>query len=60
MIDATIAAISGYFADRAWRPPIEGLPRLRRWQRDQLKACLRWSARRFELPEPRWLEAVAD
>jgi hypothetical protein len=60
MIDATIAAISGYFADRAWRPPIEGLPRLRRWQRDQLKECLRWSARRFELPEPRWLEAVAD
>jgi hypothetical protein len=58
MIDATVAAISGYFADRAWRPPIEGLPRVRRWQRDQLKECLRWAARRFDLPEPRWLEAV--
>ena len=60
MIDATVAAISGYFADRAWRPPIEGLPRVRRWQRVQLKECLRWSARRFELPEPRWLDGVVD
>ena len=60
MIDATVAAISGYFADRAWRPPIVGLPRVRRWQRDQLQECLRWSARRFDLPEPRWLEAVRD
>ena len=58
MIDATVAAICGYFADRAWRPPIEGLPRVRQWQRDQLKECLRWSARRFDLPEPRWLDAV--
>lgn len=59
MIDASLAAIAGYFADRAWRPPIEGLPRVRRWQRSQLKECLRWSARRFDLPEPRWVEAVA-
>jgi len=58
MIDATLAAISGYFADRGWRPPIEGLPRVRRWQRDQLKECLHWAARRFDLPEPRWLDAV--
>jgi Ser/Thr protein kinase RdoA (MazF antagonist) len=60
MIDATVAAISGYFADRAWRPPIVGLPRVRRWQRDQLKECLRWAARRFDLPEPRWVDAVRD
>ena len=60
MIDASLAAISGYFADRGWRPPIEGLPRVRRWQRTQLKECLRWSARRFDLPEPRWLEAVVS
>jgi len=59
MIDATVAAICGYFADRAWRPPIEGLPRVRQWQRVQLKECLRWAARRFDLPEPRWLDAVA-
>jgi len=58
LIDASLAGIAGYFADRGWRPPIEGLPRVRRWQRDQLKECLRWAARRFDLPEPRWLEAV--
>ena len=59
MIDASLAGIAGYFADRGWRPPIEGLPRVRRWQRDQLKECLRWAALRFELPEPRWLDAVS-
>jgi len=58
MIDASLAGVAGYFADRAWRPPIEGLPRVRRWQRDQMKECLRWAARRFDLPEPHWLEAV--
>ncbi len=58
MIDASLAGISGYFAARGWRPPIEGLPRVRRWQRDQLKECLRWAARRFDLPEPRWPDAV--
>ena len=59
MVDAALAGVSGYFADRSWRPPIEGLPRVRRWQRTQLKECLRWTARRFNLPEPRWLDAVA-
>jgi Phosphotransferase enzyme family len=58
MIDASLAAVTGYFADRGWRPPIEGLPRVRRWQRTQLKECLRWAADRFALPEPRWTEAV--
>ena len=60
LVDASLAGISGYFADRGWRPPIVGLPRVRAWQRTQLKECLRWSARRFALPEPRWLEAVRD
>jgi hypothetical protein len=60
MIDASLAGITGYFADRAWRPPIVGLPRVRAWQRVQLKECLRWSSRRFALPEPVWLDAVAD
>jgi hypothetical protein len=60
LIDAALAGITGYFADRAWRAAIPGLPRVRRWQRTQLKECLRWSARRLDLPEPRWLDAVAD
>jgi hypothetical protein len=57
-LDASIAGIAGYFADRAWRPPMPGLPRLRSIQRRQLIATLAWAARRFGLPEPRWLDAV--
>jgi hypothetical protein len=37
-----------------------GLPRIRSIQRRQLKATLAWAARRFLLPEPRWLRTVAD
>lgn len=59
-LDASIAGIAGYFADRAWRPPMAGLPRLRSIQRRQLKATLAWAARRLVLPEPGWLEAVPD
>jgi phosphotransferase family enzyme len=59
-LDGSIAGIAGYFADRSWRPPLPGLPRLRSIQRRQLKATLAWAARRFALPEPRWLAAVED
>jgi hypothetical protein len=55
LIDASLAGIAGYFADRAWRPALDGLPRLRAWQRAQLGSCLLWAATRFDLPEPRWL-----
>jgi hypothetical protein len=57
-LDASIAGIAGYFADRAWRAPLPGLPRLRSIQRRQLIATLAWAARRFALPEPAWLDAV--
>ncbi len=59
-LDTCVAGIAGYFAQRAWQPPIPGLPRLRSIQRRQLKATLAWAARRFDLPEPRWLAAVPD
>ena len=59
-LDAAIAGIAGYFADRAWRPATKGLPRIRQVQRRQLKSTLAWAARHFDLPEPRWLAAVAD
>jgi len=59
-LDAAIAGIAGYFADRAWRPAVPGLPRIRSVQRRQLKSTLAWAARHFDLPEPRWLAAVAD
>jgi len=59
-LDASIAGIAGYFADRSWRPPMPGLPRIRSIQRRQLKATLAWAARRFDLPDPRWLRSVPD
>jgi hypothetical protein len=59
-LEASLAGVAGYFADRAWRPPMAGLPRIRQWQRRQLKATLAWAARHFDLPEPRWLSAVAE
>ena len=59
-VDASVAGIAAYFADRSWRPPIPGVPRVRAFQRAQLKVSLAWAARRLELPEPRWLSAVAD
>ena len=59
-VDAAVAGIAGYFADRSWRPPIPGVPRVRAFQRRQLKVSLAWAARLLGLPEPRWLAAVAD
>jgi hypothetical protein len=57
---ASVAAIAGYFADRAPRPDLPGLPRLRSVQRRQLKASLAWAARELRLPAPDWLSAVGD
>lgn len=57
---AAIATIAGYFADRAWQPPIPGLPRLRSIQRRQLRSSLAWCARHLGLEEPSWLAAVPD
>jgi hypothetical protein len=57
---ASVAVLAGFFARSAPRPPMPGLPRIRSIQRRQLKVCLAWAARLLELPEPRWLAAVAD
>jgi hypothetical protein len=57
-LTACVSSVAAYFAQRAWQPPIEGLPRLRGVQRRQLKVSLRWAADRLALPEPHWLAAV--
>lgn len=59
VLDAAISWWTAYFADRAWRPAIPGLPRLRRFQCQQLGVLLEWAARRFCLPEPMWALALA-
>lgn len=53
-LDVAVAWMTAFFADLAWRPVIPGLPRLRRFQRQQLAVLLRWAARRFGLPAPDW------
>jgi hypothetical protein len=58
VLDASVTAIAGYFAEQAWQPPIAGLPRLRQIQRCQLDASLRWCAARLDLPTPHWLGAL--
>jgi hypothetical protein len=60
VLDAAVAALAGYFAAQAWRDPIPGLPRVRAFQRRQLKSSLTWAADRLNLPSPEWLVAVED
>ncbi len=43
-----------FFADRAWRPDIPGLPRLRPFQRQQLAVLASWAARHWSFPAPEW------
>ncbi|MEO7002360.1 MAG: hypothetical protein ABI068_11090 [Ktedonobacterales bacterium] len=57
-VDAAVAWFVAFFAAQAWRPEIPGLPRLRRFQRQQLAVVLAWAARRFNLPAPTWLHAL--
>ena len=57
-IDASVASLASFFATYAHRPDIPGLPRLRSFQRAQLRVTLAWAARRLKLPDPAWLAAV--
>jgi hypothetical protein len=58
-VDVALAWCVGFFAERVWQPEIPGLPRLRRFQRQQFATLLDWSARRFHLPTPTWTAALA-
>jgi Ser/Thr protein kinase RdoA (MazF antagonist) len=57
-LDASVAAVAGYFADHAWAAEIPALPRVRTFQRQQLRVTLTWAARRLGLPHPTWLERL--
>ena len=52
VLTAAICALAAFFADAAWREPIPGLPRLRRFQQQQLAVTLAWAARLLDLPPP--------
>lgn len=60
VLTGSVVSIAGYFADRAPRPAVPGLPRLRSVQRRQLKASLSWAARLLDLAPPAWLAMVLD
>lgn len=57
-LDAAVSWLAAFFANLAWRPETPELPRLRRFQRQQLGVTLRWAARRLDLPEPDWTAAL--
>jgi hypothetical protein len=59
VMDASIAAMAGYFANHAWRDEIPDLPRVRSIQRRQLQSSLTWAARHLHLPPPDWLAALS-
>ena len=48
------------FADRAWRPEVPGLPRLRRFQRQQLAVLISWAARRWSFPSLEWAKRLSE
>jgi hypothetical protein len=56
-VDSSIAWLFAFFADKAWRGEIPGLPRVRRFQRQQLGVMAQWAARQWALPEPVWAPA---
>jgi thiamine kinase-like enzyme len=58
VLDIALIWILGFFATRAILPDIPGLPRLRRFQRQQLAVMLQWCARRFSLANPDWSAAL--
>ncbi len=55
-LESSIAWWFAFFADKAWRDEIPGLPRVRRFQRQQLGTIAQWAARQWALPEPVWAE----
>ena len=59
VLTAVAVGISGFFADRGSRPEMPELPRLRSFQRVQLKSSLNWALRRLGMARPAWLEFVA-
>lgn len=59
-IDCALAWCLTFFADRAWRPDIPGLPRLRRFQGQQLATLAFWAARQWSFPSPEWARQLLE
>ena len=57
-IDAAPAFFVGFFADRGFEPEIDGLPRLRKFQRQQLGTLVQWASRRFGWGSAEWARGL--
>lgn len=59
-VESALAWWLTFFARRAWQPEIPGLPRLRRFQRQQLGVLIFWAARHWSFPSPEWARLLLE
>jgi aminoglycoside phosphotransferase (APT) family kinase protein len=59
-VEGALAWWLTFFAQRAWQPEIPGLPRLRRFQRQQLAVLISWAARHWSFPSPGWVKRLLE
>jgi len=59
-VESALAWWLTFFAQRAWQPEVPGLPRLRRFQRQQLGVLISWAARHWSFPSPEWVEQLLE
>lgn len=59
-VECALAWWLTFFAQRAWQPEIPELPRLRRFQHQQLGTLLCWAARHWSFPEPEWIGPLLE
>jgi aminoglycoside phosphotransferase (APT) family kinase protein len=59
-VECALAWCLTFFAHRAWRPEVPGLPRLRRFQRQQLGVLISWATRHWSFPEPEWVQLLME
>lgn len=57
-VEVALAFCLTYFTEQAWQSEIPGLPRLRRFQRQQLGTLILWIARHYSWPPPTWAQAL--
>ena len=59
-IEGALAWWLTFFANRAWKSEIPGLPRVRRFQRQQLSILAFWAARQWSFPPPTWATRLLE
>ena len=57
-VECALAWWLTFFANRAWRPEIPELPRVRRFQRQQLGVLASWATRQWSFPSSEWTKQL--